>query len=382
MTVLTDSASVAAFCAEIEDARFVTIDTEFMRDVTYWPKLCLIQVAGPERAVAIDALADGIDLDPVWRLLVASPTLKVFHAARQDIEIVYHVTGKVPAPLFDSQVAAMVCGFGEAASYETLAAKLAGARLDKTMRFTDWANRPLSARQIDYALADVIHLRQVYEKLARRLRSTERADWVAEEMATLTDPSTYALDPATAWRRLKTRSAKPRFLAILRELAAWREAEAQRRDVPRNRVLRDETLSEIAAHRPTSLAELANLRGTFRRQVEGGAGESILAAVRAGLALPEELCPQPDEPRPRADGATTELLKVLLRLKCEANNVAQKLVAGADDIHAIAADDAADVPALKGWRRELFGEDALKLKHGQIALTTEGAKLKLVALDR
>src|SRR5689334_7874255 len=261
MTLIAESGALAAFCQRQRTAEFVAIDTEFMRDKTYWPQLCLVQIAGPEEAAAIDTLAPGLDLEPMLALLADPNLLKVFHAARQDIEIFFHMTGGIPAPLVDTQVAAMVCGFGDAVSYENLAAKLAGARIDKSSRFTDWAHRPLTDRQLQYALSDVTHLRPTYEHLKRRLAKTGRADWVAEEMAVLTDPATYRLEPREAWRRIKFRSDKPRMLAVLREVAAWREEEAQRRDLPRNRVLRDETLCEIAAHTPTDVEHLARCRG-------------------------------------------------------------------------------------------------------------------------
>ena len=380
MTLIAESGALAAFCQRQHPAEFVAIDTEFMRDKTYWPQLCLVQVAGPEEAAAIDTLAPGIDLDPLLGLLADSKLLKVFHAARQDIEIFYHMTKRIPAPLVDTQVAAMVCGFGDAVSYENLAAKLAGARIDKSSRFTDWAHRPLTDRQLQYALSDVTHLRPTYEHLKRRLAKTGRADWVCEEMAVLTDPATYRLEPREAWRRIKFRTDKPRMLAVLREVAAWREEEAQRRDLPRNRVLRDETLCEIAAHAPSDVEHLARCRGLSRSIAENRQGAQILAAVKRGLELPAGECP---EPAPRRDlpsglGPLVELLRVLLKMRCEENGVAQKLIASADDLELIAADDGAEVPALHGWRREIFGADALALKHGRLALTVVGRRVKVV----
>src|SRR6516165_9011668 len=371
MTLITESAALGAFCRRQRQAEFVAIDTEFMRDKTYWPQLCLVQLAGPEEAAAIDTLAPGIDLEPLFALLADPEPVKVFHAARQEVEIFFHLTGRIPAPLVDTQVAAMVCGFGDAVSYENLAAKLAGARIDKSSRFTDWAHRPLTDRQLQYALSDVTHLRPTYEHLKRRLAKTGRADWVAEEMAVLTDPATYRLEPRQAWRRIKFRTDKPRMLAVLREVAAWREEEAQRRDLPRNRVLRDETLCEIAAHAPSDVEHLARCRGLSRSIAENRQGAQILAAVRRGLDLPAGECP---EPAPRRDlpsglGPLIELLRVLLKMRCEENGVAQKL---------IAADDGAEVPALHGWRREIFGADALALKHGRLALTVVGRRVKVV----
>ena len=383
MTVIADSAELAGLCQRLAKAEYIAVDTEFMRDKTYYPQLCLVQIAGPEEAAAIDTLAPGIDLKPLFALLLDPAVIKVFHAARQDIETFFHIAGVIPTPLVDTQVAAMVCGFGDAVSYENLAAKLAGARIDKSSRFTDWARRPLTERQVSYALSDVTHLRPAYEKLKRRMDKNGRAAWVAEEMAILTNPGTYRQQPRESWRRLKVRSEKPRFLAILRELAAWREEEAQRRDLPRNRIVKDETLVEIAAHAPSKPEDLAHSRGISRGQVEGKQGAAILAAVQRGLALPESECPTPT---PRLDlpgglAPIIELLRVLLKTRCEAHDVAQKLVASAADLEYIAATDDADVPALTGWRRELFGEAALDLKHGRIGLTVAGKTVRIVKLD-
>ena len=383
MTLITDSAELARFCARQSAASYIAIDTEFMRDRTYWPKLCLVQIAGPEETAAIDTLVPNLDLTPLFELLANPAVVKVFHAARQDIEIFFHLTGRIPTPIVDTQVAAMVCGFGDAVSYENLAAKLAGARIDKSSRFTDWSHRPLTDKQLQYALSDVTHLRPAYEKLQRRMEKTGRAHWVAEEMEVLTDPATYRLDPREAWRRLKTRSENRRFLAVLREVAAWREEEAQQRDLPRNRILKDESVIEIASHAPTTVEELARTRGMQRGFAEGRMGQGILAAVRRGLAVPESEAPQ-QEPRqelPAGLGPVVDLLRVLLKTKCEMHDVAQKLVASADDLAMIAADDHADVPALTGWRREMFGEDALALKHGRLALTADGKRIRIVPLD-
>ena len=383
MTLINANDDLAAFCDRVAGAEFITVDTEFIRDKTYWPRLCLVQIAGPDEAVAIDAQAEGIDLRPVFALLAKPDLLKVFHAARQDFEIFYQLAGRIPAPVFDTQVSAMVCGFGDAVSYETLVAKLARKHIDKTMRFTDWERRPLSPKQLDYALADVTHLRVIYEKLHARIERTGRSAWVAEEMAALTDPALYRVDARESWRRLKVRTAKPRFLAILRELARWREEEAQRRDVPRNRVLRDDALLDVAAHAPDALPELASLRSLRGGQASGAMGEAILAAIARGKAVPEADCPQP--PRSRDGmmriGPAADLLKVLLKMKSDAHDVAQKLIANSEDIEAIAADDNADVPAMHGWRRELFGEDALRLKHGRLALTADGNVVRVVPLD-
>ncbi len=380
MSLITDSAALAAFSARLAAADFITVDTEFMRERTFWAQLCLVQIAGPDEAAAIDALAPGIDLAPLFSLLHDPRRLKVFHAARQDLEIVHHMTGRVPAPLFDTQVAAMVCGYGDAISYETLASQLARARIDKSVRFTDWAARPLSERQIDYALADVTHLRTVYLALAQRLQTSGRAAWLAEEMTELMDPATYRFDPEDAWKRLKPKTAKPRLIAVLREVAAWREREAQRRDTPRNRVIRDESVIDIAAHMPRSIEELSRLRGLSRGLAEGRIGSDILAAVARGVAVPEADLPQVSlsADLPRGLGPVVELLKVLLKLKCDEHDVAPKLIASTADLERIAADDAAPVPALHGWRRDVFGNDALALKHGNLAVTMQGKRLALV----
>jgi ribonuclease D len=384
MTLITKSADLEAFCGRQTTADFVTVDTEFMRDTSYWPKLCVVQVGGPEESAAIDALAQGLDFSPLFDLLNNRKLLKVFHSARQDMEIFFLLMKRLPEPIFDTQVAAMVCGFGDSVGYDTLARKLTGARIDKSRRFSDWSRRPLKRAQVDYALSDVIHLRPVYEKLRARLEQTKRTAWLDEEMAVLTSPETYRLEPETAWRRLKTRSGDRRYLAVLRTLAAWRETEAQRRDVPRNRVLRDEPLFDIAAHRPTTIEELSRTRGLQRDIARSKAGKTLLKAVAEGLAVPERDCPVPP-PRvehPAGIGPVVDLLKVLLKLRCEEHEVAQKLVASSADLDSIAADDKAEVRALAGWRREVFGSDALKLKHGQLALGIENRKIRLVALDK
>ena len=380
MTIIADNQKLAEFCRLQAGADYVTVDTEFIRDNTYWPQLCLIQIAGPDRAAVIDPLAAGLDLSPVLALLADPGVLKVFHAARQDLEIFFHLAGKVPEPIFDTQVAAMVCGFGEQASFESLAQKLAGIAIDKSSRFTDWSHRPLSERQIRYALDDVVHLRPIYERLDRQLDKNGRAPWLREEMAVLTDPATYRVDPAEAWRRLKVRAGKPRFLVVLKEIAAWREEEAQRRDLPRNRLIRDEALLEIAAHMPTTVDDLARTRGLSRGTAEGRVGQGVLAAVQRALGKPEREWPRA-EPKPELPSGLApliDLLRVLLKTKCEAEGVAQKLVASAADLELIAADDAAKVPALSGWRRALFGEDALALKHGALALTAKGKRIAII----
>lgn len=385
MTLVTDSAVLAALCERLSQDAYVAIDTEFMRDKTYYAKLCLVQLAGAHDIAAIDTLAEGLDLTPLYALLANPKVLKVFHAARQDIEIFVHRMGAVPYPVFDTQIAGMVCGFGDAISYDRMVRAVTGVRLDKTSRFTDWSHRPLSESQIDYALADVIHLRPCYEALRKRLEKTGRSSWLDEEMATLTATETYLAAPEDAWRRLKVRSTKPKFLMVLQTLAAWREREAQDRDVPRNRVLRDDALIDIAALAPTSEAELTRSRAFSKDSAAGRTGKAILDLVRKALETPRTDWPKVEEKRelPAGKQPVIDLLKVLLKLNCEDNDVAPKLVAGADDLEAIALDDEADVPALRGWRREVFGADALAVKAGRLAFaySPEDEKIELVDLE-
>jgi len=379
---ITENERLAAFCKSLEGADYIAVDTEFLRDRTYWPRLCLVQIAGPNEAAAIDTLAPDLDLQPLYDLMANRDLLKVFHAGRQDVEIFFHATGSIPEPLFDSQVAAMVCGFGDQVSYENLVSKLVGASTDKSSRFTDWSHRPLTAKQLQYALADVIHLRPAYEKLLAELEKSGRTRWLDQEMAVLMDPDTYRLDPELAWRRLKSRNGNRRFHAIVRELAAWRETEAQTRDVPRNRIIRDDAILEVAAQSPDDAKALGRLRALPKGYANSAAGSQILDAVKRAKSLPDSELPviPKREVRPSGLGAVTDLLKVLLKHVTEHHNVAPRLIASADDLERIAADDNADVPALQGWRRELFGEDALSLKHGKVALAVKGRKTRVVAL--
>ena len=384
MHLIADTASLASLCDRLTNEDFVTLDTEFLRERTYWPQLCLVQLAGEEEAAAVDALHPDLDLAPLWQLLEDESVLKVVHAGRQDIEIFHRHTGRVPKPLFDTQIAAMVCGFGDQVGYETLVRKLSKAQIDKSSRFTDWSLRPLTEKQLFYALSDVTHLRTIYTKLRSRIDRTGRMGWLDEEIAILADPNTYTVKPAEAWNRLKVRSTKPRFLATLRELAAWREETAQAKDLPRNRVVRDEALLEIASHAPADVAALSRTRGLPKPVAEGRFGRDILEAVKRGQDMPEADCPTlpPMRELPRGLGPVVDLLRVFLKMKCDANEVAQKLVANSADLELIAADDEADVPALRGWRRELFGEDALALKHGRLALTISGQQLQAVPAGR
>jgi ribonuclease D len=379
MTLITDNRSLAEFCGRMRGERFVTIDTEFMRDRTYYPKLCLVQVAGEQEAVAIDPLAPGLDLAPLLAVLADPAVLKVMHAARQDLEIFFHL-GQLPAPFFDTQVAAMVCGFGEEVAYDTLVSKLAGAHLDKSSRFTDWARRPLSEAQIRYALGDVTHLRVIYEKLAARIEQAGRTGWVEEELQALLDPNLYRQLPEEAWRRLKLRTRDARFVAIVQSLAAWREREAQRRDLPRARILRDDLLMEVAANRPQSVEELKALdRVNLDRESVGG----VVAAIKSAMALPKGALPAVPEAvvLPRGVGPTVDLLRVLLKYRSEESGVAQRLLASTAELEAIAVDDEAEVPALHGWRREIFGEDALALKAGRLALGMRDRKPVVIRLE-
>ncbi len=364
---------LAAYCRTIADAPWVTVDTEFMRDKTYWPKLCLIQISGPEPGTerAIDPLAEGLDLTPVFDLMRDRSILKIFHAARQDLEIFYNLMGEVPAPLFDSQVAAMVCGYGDQVGYEALVKQICAADMDKSSRFTDWAHRPLTERQMTYALTDVTHLRDIYRSLSERLKKTGRSHWVEEEMAILSSAETYRSAPEDAWKRVKLRGGKPRFLQIVREVAAWREREAQERDLPRNRIIKDDSLLDVAGSAPKTLDDLSRIRGLSRGFAEGKLGKGLLEAVATAQTVPKDQLPVPatQDRLPQGLGPMTDLLKVLLKRNCETAGVAARLVANSDDLERIAAYDTADVPALRGWRRELFGEDALALKRGEIALT-------------
>jgi ribonuclease D len=383
MQLITTTDALATFCDRLSEAEYVTVDTEFMRERTYWPQLCLVQVGGPDDAAAIDALAPDLDLGPLIAVLDNPSVLKVFHAARQDLEIFFNLTRRLPNPLFDTQVAAMVCGFGDQVAYDTLASRMAKARIDKSSRFTDWSRRPLSDKQLHYALADVTHLRVVYEKLRDRLDKTGRLPWISEEMAILRDPATFQVDPEQVWRRLKPRNPSPRMVAVLRELAAWREREAQRVNVPRQRILRDEQVLEIAAHVPKTAADLGHTRGLGRGFAEGKQGAAVLEAVGRALAIPDADLP----PRDRAGeslqvpGAVVDLLKVLLRLRCDATGVATRLVASSDDIDRLAAGKR-DVDCLNGWRAEIFGNDALRLIAGELALGLRNDTLQVIEVAR
>jgi ribonuclease D len=376
---ITATSELAEACRRMAKHSFVTIDTEFLRESTYYPLLCVAQMASADEAVVVDALAPGIDLTPFYAFMANEKVVKVFHAARQDIEIVWHAAKLIPHPIFDTQVAAMVLGYGDSISYEQLVQRITGDMLDKSHRFTDWTRRPLSEPQLRYAISDVTHLRDVYLKLVEDLKQRGRAEWVEDEMRILTSPDTYRLEPENAWQRLKTRVRKPKELAVLIEVAAWREREAQARDVPRARVLKDEVIADIAVQAPTSAEKLTHLRSLPKGFERSRWGEGILAAVARGLQRDAKTLPRLVRPQSAANGAAVvELLKVLLRMVSERHHVAAKVIATVDDLERIAADDAADVPALSGWRRELFGEKALALKHGKLALAMEKGRVAMV----
>lgn len=361
----------------------VMVDTEFMRERTYWSQLCLVQLGGSKDAYAVDPLAEGLDLEPLRRLLLDEPVTKVFHAARQDIEIFVNLWGAAPEPLFDTQIAAMFCGFGEQVGYTALAQHFAGAQIDKGAQFTDWARRPLRDRQIDYALQDVTHLRAAYDGLVARLTERGRLDWCAEETKILSDPALYRTEPETAWQRLKLRSRNKTYLAVMKCLAVWRETEAQASNLPRNHVLRDEAIQEIAAERPDSAEGLERLRSISRGYGRSRHGKAILEEVQRGLALPADQIPKPPNgrPGPRAPGPLVDLLKVVLKLQADRHDIAPSLIATSGDVERLAAEEAPDIACLTGWRREVYGDLAGAVKHGRYALAAKNAKVALVPIE-
>ena len=384
MRIIETTAALEALTAELKTAPYIALDTEFMRDTTYWPKLCLLQIATKGVEAIVDPLAEGIDLSSFFTLLKMRKIVKVLHAARQDIEIFWNLGHAIPDPLFDTQIAAMVCGFGEAASYETLARKLAEVQLDKSARFTDWSRRPLTERQLSYAIADVTHLRVIYEKLAERLKRTGRDAWVAEEIHALQDKNLYTLDPVDAWRRLKPRSNNKRFLAMMAAVAAWREREAQSRDTPRGRVLKDEAILEISASPPTSAEELERIRSVPRGFAASRMGKSLLETVAESKNAPPPAMDGLAKPKRRKgapSAASVDLLKTLLRMNAEKAEVAPHLIADSDEIERIAVGETDGVPALAGWRADVFGKDARALLQGKIALTIENGDSAVVELD-
>ncbi len=389
MRIVDSNEGLAALIAELSGAPYLALDTEFLRDQTYYPKLCLIQVASPETPghpsveAIIDPLAPGIDLAPFYELMKRPDIVKVLHAARQDIEIFYLQGGVLPHPLFDSQIAAMVCGFGDAASYETLSRRIAHVEIDKSARFTDWSHRPLSKRQLEYALADVTHLRVIYEWMKAKLEKTGRESWVAEEVSALQDPALYKLDPELAWKRLKPRSSSKRFLAVLAGIAAWREREAQARDIPRGRVLKDEAITEIAAHPPETGEALERIRAVPKGFANSKLGKGLMEALAAAAdaPAPEGSVAPPQRRRREPSPAAIDLLKTLLRLRAEAAGVAPRLIANADDIEKLAVEDDEGVAALRGWRAEVFGNDAKLLRKGDLAIALENGDAVVVELE-
>jgi ribonuclease D len=385
MTPITTTADLSAFCDRLSSQPFVAVDTEFMRETTYWPKLCLIQAEAPDGTGAcIDPLAEGLDLAPFLAVLADPRIMKVFHAARQDLEIFVNL-GVMPAPLFDSQIAAMAAGFGEQVAYDALVRQMLKVDLDKSSRFTDWARRPLSENQLTYALADVTYLAKLYPLLRERLESQGRLQWVSGEMAALGDPANYDVEPENAWKRLKPRRNTAKYLAVFKAVAAWRERTAQTRDQPRGRILKDEGIEEIATQLPTDADGLNRLRSVPKGFSGSRFGPELLEAIKAALVDPEAYAPVLDKPKASAtpaNGAVVELLKVLLKARSEDAGVASKLIATVADLEKIAQDDEAATPALQGWRREAFGEDALRLKRGEIALVLDGGRVRAVEVRR
>lgn len=384
MTILKTSDEIASFCNALSACEFITIDTEFLREKTYYPKLCLVQISGPDKdARAIDPLIEGIDLSPLFALLRDESIMKVFHAGRQDLEIFYNLTGEVASPIFDSQIAAMVCGYGDSISYEKLVANITGGKVDKSSQFTDWSLRPLSDKQLNYALGDVTHLCDIYLHLKDVLEKRGRTDWVKQEDKILSNPATYENDPYKTWERIKIRSPKPRSLAILRELAALREQHAQKRNIPKTWVVRDDALADMAGQAPRNKKQLAKIRNVSKDMAEGKMGDRFLEAIERALSSPQETWPKPKKRKslqPTAI-AVVDILKMLLKVISTENEVASKIIASSSDLEEIALDDNADVPALNGWRREVFGQHALDVKHGKLAIGLKNGKIAKLPID-
>lgn len=386
MTLITTNSELQSFCNSLSNAPFITVDTEFLREKTYYAKLCLIQISGPDKdARAIDVLSDEeeLDLTPVWELMNNKKILKVFHAARQDLEIIYNLSGKIPTPLYDTQIAAMVCGYGEQAGYEALVTSICKIKVDKSSQFTDWSHRPLSKKQLNYALADVTHLVDIYEHLEDQLTSKNRQNWVAEEVEALTDINLYKIDPNETWRRLKIRSAKPKDLAVLKELSAWRETEAQKRDVPRARILKDETLLDLAFQKPLTETDLARIRGISADMARGKFGKLILEVVNRGVSIPEKDYPELEakKPLPPKLAPALEMLKMLLKIKSAENDVAAKLIASSSDLEDYVQSPDDEHLLRNGWRFEIFGKDAAKMLDGKLGLTIHKSKIRQIELE-
>jgi len=379
MSVITTNEDLNALCDRLSKSDYVTVDTEFLRDKTYYSKLCLIQIADDNEYHAIDTLVGGLDLTPFYDLMENENVIKVFHAAKQDIEIFVNMAGVVPKPLFDSQIAAMVCGFGDSIGYEKLVMAICNKPLDKSTRFTDWSRRPLTERQIDYALGDVTHLRTIYKNLDAQLKKSNREHWLDEELSDLLDKESYTIKPENAWKRIKIRNSNRRFNAIVHKIAEWREAEAQRRNIPRNRVMRDEVLLELSAVRPTHKNALTSVRGLGANFASSKAGDSVIAAIKQAMDMSEDELPKISRKRPPSQNndPIVELLKVLLKLVCKSENVAPKLLANVDDLEKIAESDDADVKALHGWRYDIFGKDAQALKNGEVAFAIKNNQIAI-----
>lgn len=385
MTLITTNAALKAFCATLTDCPYITVDTEFMRERTYYAKLCLIQISGPDReAVGVDVLAgeEELDLSPIWELFANKNIMKVFHAARQDLEIIYQLSGTLPAPLFDTQIAAMVCGYGDQVGYEALVNDICKAKADKSSQFTDWSHRPLTQKQITYALNDVIFLKDIYQSLKDRLDRKGRGDWVLEETNDLLSPSLYQFPPRDAWQRLKLRSPKSRDLAVLRELAQWREEEAQKKDVPRGRILKDETLLDLTYQKPRTESELARIRGVSADMAKGKFGKLILDAMERGIAVPDADCPivAVKDPLPQRLTPVLEMLKMLLRIQAAENDVAPRLIADSETLENYVRDPKATSPLTHGWRAEIFGAEAEAMMKGQTALSLSSGKIQKIKI--
>ena len=382
MTLITETSKLIDACERFSRDSFLAIDTEFMRERTYYPQLCLIQIAGKDEAVTVDALATKINLNPILDLMANHKIIKVFHACRQDMEIFFNLNRRIPFPVFDTQIGAMVCGYGESVGYDKLVRQITGVQIDKSSRFTDWSHRPLSKQQLNYALSDVTHLRTVYESLLNQLEKNGRINWLNEEFQNVLNPKTYDIPLDQIWKRLKIKNGRPKFLILVRELCAFREKEAQSRNIPRNRVIRDDVLLDIAARSPRSSVDLAKVRSLSTQFAEGRLGKSILRVVAEASNIPESDAPQLEKlnkSKPQKP-ALIELLKVLLKHKSEDNNVAQKLIASTADLEAIAENDNANVLALNGWRKDVFGDDALLLKSGKIALSAAGDRIRVIPI--
>ncbi|HRW29407.1 MAG: ribonuclease D [Alphaproteobacteria bacterium] len=382
MSVITTNQDLEALCQRLAKSDYVTVDTEFLRDKTYYSKLCLIQIADDNEFHAIDTLATGLDLAPFYDLMENEDVMKVFHAARQDIEIFVNMANVVPKPLFDSQVAAMVCGYGDSIGYEKLVMSICNKPLDKSTRFTDWSRRPLTERQIDYALGDVTHLREIYKHLKLKIEKNGREVWLAEELDELLDKESYVIKPENAWKRIKIRNSNRRFNAIVQNVASWREAEAQRRNIPRNRVMRDEVLLELCAVRPTHKNALSSIRGLGANFASSKGGDTVIAAIQEAMDLPEDQLPKISRKPPPSQNTDpiVELLKVLLKLVCKREDVAPKLIANVEDLEKIAEEDKADVKALHGWRFDIFGKDAIALKNGKKAFAIKNGEIILFSI--